>query len=147
MGAYTRSNKRWLRNPNQDMSKIKGMRLLGIDYGETHIGFAFKPEDSKLAVPHQIFDRKPGDREALIDEAKDIVDELEVEMVIVGLPLTLQGKPDKMCDRVALFIHDLRKNISVRVDQEDERMTTRMAGKHAHDLSAAIILQTYIDTN
>lgn len=129
------------------MSKLRSKKLLGIDYGETHIGFAIKPEGTILALPHSIFDRIPGDREALNDKVAELVDELEIDMIIVGLPLTLQGKPDKMADKVALFIHDLRKRVTCLIDQEDERMTTRMAGRHAHDLAAAITLQTYIDTN
>ncbi len=129
------------------MSTLRPLKLLGIDYGEVHIGFAFKPEGTILALPHSIFDRKEGDREVLVEKVKEVVEELEIDMVIVGLPLTMQGKPDKMADRVVLFIHDLRKHISCKIDQEDERMTTRMAGKHAHDLAAAIILQTYVDTN
>ena len=128
-------------------STLRENIVLGIDYGETHIGFAIKSQGTILAVPHSIYNREKGDRDALVSKVKELIAELEVDLVVVGLPLTMEGKPDKMADKVALFIHDLRKETDCRIDQEDERLTSRAVAKHAHDAAAALILQSYIERN
>lgn len=125
---------------------LEKKNILGIDYGDEHVGFAIKHPGTTLAVPHEIFERAGGSREMLVSHVCKIVEDLSIEIVVVGMPLTLEGTPGPMAQHAALFIHDLRKACNAQIVETDERMTTRAAGHDAHDRAAALILQGYVDS-
>ena len=60
------------------------MKLLGIDYGEKHIGLALGETEVGMAAPWKTVENR--------DEIIGTVSEEEVGMIVVGLPLTLKGE-------------------------------------------------------
>jgi putative Holliday junction resolvase len=120
---------------------------LGIDYGSKRIGLALA-EATGPSLPWKIIDY-PGDS-ALIEEIKKIVASEHIDRIVVGWPLSLQGKITERTTATDTFIKALQAGVDVEIIMEDERMTSggadvRQDGKPIDDVSAARILQTFID--
>jgi putative Holliday junction resolvase len=58
---------------------------------------------------------------------RSLVRELEVERVVVGLPLSLSGGDSAQTTETRAFAAKLEQNLVVPVELYDERFTTRMA--------------------
>lgn len=139
------------------------MRTLGIDYGERRIGIAISDPTSSLARPLTTIssDGTLVQRVAVLAEkiSSLMVDGEELGVVVVGLPKTLDGRPHQQTARVILFVEELRRQISLPVKMQDERLTSieaeqRLAMTQPNwrkrkalldAASAAIILQDYLD--
>ncbi len=121
---------------------------LGIDYGDKRVGLAIA-EARGPAVAWKILVNKGLDN--LITELKKIVIEQEINLIVVGLPVSFQGKVTERTDLTEQFVDSLRAVLNVDVVTEDERLTSTMVTKETgrrqqlDDKSAALILQTYID--
>ena len=122
------------------------MKLLGIDYGEKHIGLALGETEVGMAAPWKTVENR--------DEIIGTVSEEEVGMIVVGLPLTLKGEEGPQAQEVRVFVEDLKKKITVPIETIDERLTSQLADRfaaaygHQFDrdaVSAAAILQTFLD--
>lgn len=126
------------------------MRYLGIDYGDKKIGLAVSDVGGRIAFPKKtVFNS--GD-ERIIEQIKSFIEEEDVSMVIVGLPLALSGKETEQTKKVLSFADELKKNIVLPIDFENEMLTTRLVEKsggvkkeHIDEAAAAVILQSYLD--
>ena len=63
--------------------------MLALDYGLRRTGVALSDATGTLARPLTVVDRAAS--AAGLDEIARLVDEHEVELVLVGMPLTLRG--------------------------------------------------------
>jgi putative Holliday junction resolvase len=131
-------------------------RLLGLDFGERRIGVAVSDAGQTLAFPERVLVRRTAkaDRQTLVA----LVNELGVERVVVGLPLTTEGEHGPNAQRARSFGQYLARALSVPVDYQDERLTTieaeerlRESGlspaqrrKRIDAAAAAIILEDYM---
>lgn len=84
----------------------------------------------------------------------------EIEEIIIGLPLQMNGKMGMMADEVKLFTEALKKLISCPIKTWDERLTTVQAERSMREgcltrkkrskvvdtITATIILQCYLDS-
>ena len=128
---------------------INGMRYLGIDYGMRRIGLATADGDTRIAVPQSALKCK-NDAQA-IDEITSVVKKEEIEKIIIGLPLGLDGRKSEMSAQAISFGEKLRAASGLPVEFENEMLTSRMAhdagmrGSNIDASSAAIILQSYLD--
>jgi len=139
------------------------MSILGIDYGGKKIGLAISGQDSRLALPLVIL--KNTGRTEILTELKSICLENQVELIVVGVPISLQAEKretflrqkdlqnDQMRE-VLDFVSWLKNNIGVPVEIEDERLSTKLANSLGKDLvkkgpddavAAMLILQAYLD--
>lgn len=122
------------------------MRILGIDFGEKKIGFAIST--GKTALPFGVINNTKG----AIPRIKKICQEEEINQVVIGLPLKLDGTEGKMAKRVRRFGKRLWRKVGLKVCFWDERLTTqeakhRLIDKKAEDsIAAAIVLQSYLDS-
>ena len=95
-----------------------------------------------LATPLEPVPR-PATRRGLRALA-ELVDRLEVERVLVGLPLSLSGADSAQTAEARAFADRLSRRIRVPVELEDERFTTALAqqagGRGSEDSRAAAIL-------
>jgi RNAse H-fold protein YqgF len=99
------------------------MRILAIDYGARSIGLAITDELQLIVRPLiAISSKKEG-----VERIRSICDEYDVETIVVGLPLRLDGTHGDAADRVTVFISQLRGVIGVPIVTQDERLTTRAA--------------------
>ena len=101
------------------------MRVLALDHGEARCGCAVSDPSSTLATPLSAVAR-PDTRKGL-GRLSALVDQLEAELVVVGLPITLAGEEGPQAATVRAFAERLGERVAVPVELYDERLTTRMA--------------------
>lgn len=108
-----------------------------------------------LASPLTIISRtEEGDEIAAV---VDIVRSKDVERIIIGLPLSMDGSMGKQADKVKMFAAELAQHTDVPVEFKDERLSTVVAkrmiqgvrktnrGTRYDSAAAALILQRYLD--
>jgi len=131
-------------------------RLMGLDLGEKRIGVAVTDVQQTMAFPERVLERRSAkaDRQALAA----LVGELEIDRVIIGLPLSMEGEFGPNAERARSFGQYLARALRVPVEYQDERLTTVEAEERlrASGLSpaerrqridaaaAAIILEDYM---
>jgi len=137
-------------------------RILAVDVGARRIGLAISDSSATLARPLETI-AVASDLDAVDRVARRIVD-LAAEddglaMIIVGLPVHLDGTPSAESARVRAFVARLAARTTVPIAVEDERLTSREAEsrlavqerdwrKRKQKLdaaAAAIMLQYYLD--
>ena len=133
------------------------MRALGLDVGERRIGVALSDELGLLAGPlTTITVGRPG-RE--LEELARLARERRVEVVVIGLPVSLNGQEGPQARRVRAFAARLAPLLDVPIDFWDERFTTAEAERTMIErgmsrekrraridaAAAAIMLQGYVD--
>ncbi|MGF1464723.1 MAG: Holliday junction resolvase RuvX [Sandaracinaceae bacterium] len=135
------------------------MRRLGVDHGTRRIGLAVSDEEGWIASPHRTLAHVPGASEDAVREVAEEARALGVGEIVVGLPLTLEGREAASARRARAFAERVEAAAGVPVVLWDERLTTaqaeramREAGVRARDqrkridqAAAAVLLQSYID--
>jgi putative Holliday junction resolvase len=131
--------------------------FLGIDYGESNIGLAFGRNG--LVTPLRVISGK--DTNTAIQEISRVIKQNRVTKVIVGIPLTANGKETQTSLRVRSFVKLLKIFTKKPVEFYNEHLSTvearegaiergidvmKKANKIDH-LSAAIILKSYFNEN
>jgi len=130
-------------------------RVLGIDYGEKRIGVAISDKSKIFAQPLDFVFNNAN----VYENISKIVKEKEVELIIIGLPLKLNGEESETSVTVREFSHKLNNFLKVNTEFIDERLTTSYAEKLLisgdvkrkdrkkliDSLSAQIFLQNYLD--
>ena len=140
---------------SEDMPPSKG-RVLGLDLGEARIGVAISDPDRRVAVPvGTIRTGAPQDVKAVAAMVK----EHGVSAIVVGLPLSLSGRPGPAAHHARKFAEALGSALAVPVIMQDERLSTveaegrlAAAGVRGRDrravvdeTAATVILQAYLD--
>lgn len=123
-------------------------RALAFDWGLRHIGVAAGQTRTGTAQPVTTLKAKDGipDWERL----GALLDEWDPDVVVVGLPLDLDGSDGEMCPGARRFGRRIAGRFSRIVEFQDERLTTREAfsrgagHKDTHDLAATIILEDWL---
>ena len=100
-------------------------RTMALDYGEARCGVALSDPTATLATPLPAVERA-GTRKGLARIA-ELVAAHGVELVVVGLPLTLAGVEGGQAAETREFAARLERRLSVPVDLYDERLTTVQA--------------------
>lgn len=134
------------------------MRALGLDLGSQRIGVALSDSDGSMALPYDVVHRS-GDRDRDHRRIAELVAETEAEIVVVGLPLSLDGSVGPMAKRYRAEARRLRATLHVPVETYDERLTTvtaeralretdlsgRARRKVVDQVAAAVMLQSWLD--
>ena len=107
------------------------MRILALDYGSARCGCAMSDPTATLATPIEPVLR-PATRKG-IARIGELVHEREVQLVVVGLPLTLAGTDSAQTVEAREFAARLAERLSVPVELYDERFTTLMAQRDPGD--------------
>jgi putative Holliday junction resolvase len=103
---------------------MRPLRALGLDVGTKTIGVAVSDALGLAAHPLKTLLRK-GTRKD-VDEVCTLARDKEVEAVVVGLPLTLEGTVGPRARAVLAFVEKLRLGLgsSIPVETWDERFST-----------------------
>ncbi len=135
------------------------MRILGIDFGEARMGLAVSDPTGFLASG--IGTVKVTGLTSAVDAAAKAALDNRAELIVVGLPVNMDGSEGGRAERCRRFAEQLEALCSIKTVMYDERRTTILAagfmnetgthGKKRKDsidtLSAQIILQSYLDRN
>ena len=133
------------------------MRVMGLDIGEKRIGVALSDPLGVIASALTVVERITD--EAAIRQIIDLAQENEVERIVVGLPLSLDGSLGRQAQAVQSFVELLKKGTQLSVVTWDERLSTVAAErallemgmkrdkrkKRRDSLAASFILQGYLD--
>ena len=134
------------------------MRAVGIDLGEKRIGVAISDSGGSLATPYEVVART-GSRDEDHRRIKAIVEEVEAEILVVGLPLSLDGTEGKAAQGARQEAEAIGQTVSVPIELHDERLTTvepeRILKEQGLDaaerrnvvdkVAAAILLQAWME--
>jgi putative holliday junction resolvase len=101
------------------------VRVLALDYGAARTGVAVSDPTGTVVRPVEVIKRAGGAEG--IGRVRDLVRQLGVERVVVGLPLTLRGERGAQAVETEGFVTALRSALDVPVDVFDERFTTALA--------------------
>jgi putative Holliday junction resolvase len=101
---------------------ITAKAILGVDYGRARIGLAMASEDARLARPLTTLERI--NRNEDMRRLRELVREHNVKLMVVGLPLLLDGTRGEMAEEAERFAQRARKQIGVPVEMMDERLTS-----------------------
>ncbi len=139
------------------LQKRYGMRILGLDYGDSRIGVAVSDPMGWTAQGLKTIRNKGNNH--VIDELAKIIDQYDVEKIVLGLPKNMDGSLGERAERTILFKAVLENKLDIMVEEWDERLTTAAAGRTMIEtglkrskkkgmvdkLSAIYILQGYLD--
>jgi len=132
------------------------IRILGLDVGTVRIGVALSDPLGMTAQPLEVIDRKRTDP---VHHIRALCATHEVQEIVVGKPLTLEGKESFAVQSVEGFLKELRAAVSIPVTSWDERLSTAQAERsmieggarrktrreNIDKIAAAIILQSFLD--
>ena len=135
------------------------MRTLGIDYGDARVGIAITDELNITVQGLETIQRNGSDR-IVLRRLDEILEKYEVDTIVVGMPLNMNGTVSERAKITQEFIHKLKcKYNKLKIDWIDERLTTVEAHKTMNFLdinknkkrnivdtiSAVYILETYLN--
>lgn len=135
------------------------MRILGIDYGDARVGIAITDELNITAQGLETIQRNGSDK-IVLRRLDEIFENYEVDTIVVGMPLNMNGTISERAKITEQFIHKLKcKYNKMKIDTIDERLTTVEAHKTMNFLdinknkkknivdtiSAVYILETYLN--
>lgn len=136
---------------------MKNSRLMALDFGEVRIGIAFSDPLKTISFPYQTYKRIQEKKDLLY--LSDLAREKQVEKVIVGLPLNMDGTEGDRSIKTRKFGSKLQKTSNIEVEYVDERLTSveaedlliasgmrREKRKEVIDkVAAALILESYLN--
>ena len=97
-----------------------------LDVGDRRIGLAVSDQGEVLATPAGVIERTRLQRDlALVLEH---LQEKQVGAIVVGLPLTLEGKIGPQAKKVKAFVKALRRETQIPIKTMDERFSLRGGG-------------------
>jgi putative holliday junction resolvase len=124
------------------------VKVLALDYGSARTGVAVSDPTGTLARPVEVVRRAAAD--AGLARILELAAAENVELIVVGLPVTLRGERGSQAEETEAFVERLREATDLPVESFDERFTTalaRQAGETqaAEDaVAAAHLLTSYL---
>jgi putative holliday junction resolvase len=125
------------------------LKVLALDFGSARTGVAVSDPTGTIAKPVGVVERAATDTG--LARLGALIRAEEVELVVVGLPLTLRGERGEQADETERFVTDLRATVDVPVDTFDERFTTDLAEQTSNGagsvdaVAAAHLLSSYLE--
>lgn len=133
------------------------MRILALDHGTKRIGVAVSDELQMIAQPLEYIPAEPF--ADFLKRLKEILQEKEVEIILVGLPRNMDGSHGPATLKVEAFVAALRNAITIPIQMQDERLTSVQANRvllqanvrrdkrkeKVDKMAAAILLQSFLD--
>mgnify|MGYP000286858689 FL=1 len=135
------------------------MRILGIDYGDARVGIAITDQLNITVQGLETIQRNGSDK-VILRRLDEIFEKYEVDTIVVGMPLNMNGTMSERAKITEQFVHKLKcKYNKMEIHTIDERLTTVEAHKTMNFLevnknkkknivdtiSAVYILETYLN--
>lgn len=137
---------------------MSSLTVLGFDYGTKSIGVAIGQSLTGSANP--LLSIKAVDGIPKWEELGMLIEEWKPDLVVVGLPLNMDGSEQEMTQRAKKFANRLNGRFGVKIATQDERLTTadakarlfEMGGYKAltkgqvDAMSAVLIIESYFES-
>ncbi|MBU2880894.1 Holliday junction resolvase RuvX [Psychrosphaera sp. B3R10] len=136
---------------------MKSKTIIGIDYGTTSIGFAVGQSLTGTASPLEALRAKDGVPQW--DQVEKLLTTWEPDLVVVGLPLNMDGTEQPMTARAKKFANKIHGRFGYAIVTHDERLTTvdakadlfasggfrNLKKGNVDSQSAVVILESYFE--
>lgn len=110
------------------MTETGSRTVLGFDYGTRSIGVAIGQEITGSATPLKALRAVDGIPDW--NEIQKLLDEWKPDLVVVGLPLNMDGTEQEITVRARKFARRIEGRFAAKVVMQDERLTTTSAREH-----------------
>lgn len=144
-------------SPSAMASHSSRISALGLDVGRKRIGVAGCDGTGLLATGLMTIDRRSLEQD--FEQIRQLVQERQVQVLVVGLPYTMDGELGCQAKQVQKFTNRLSKALQLPVEYVDERLTSVQAEQLLQEANlspsrhkalidrkaAAIILQQWLD--
>ncbi|WP_281212294.1 Holliday junction resolvase RuvX [Shewanella insulae] len=131
--------------------------VLGFDFGTKSIGVAVGQQITGSATP--LASLKANDGIPRWEEIETLIKEWKPDLIVVGLPLNMDGTEQEMTQRARKFANRISGRFGVKTATQDERLTTadakarlfEMGGYKAlskgqvDSMSAVLIIESYFE--
>lgn len=131
------------------------MRYLAIDYGLKRTGLAICDPSEKFVSPLKAV----GGQKQLLEKIEEVVNSENVQEIVLGLPLNMDGTEGQQAKKVFEFAEKLKQKTNLPIHFQDERLTSFSAeeklkpvemtrgkrDKVIDAVAAAEILQAFLD--
>lgn len=131
-------------------------RVLALDHGARRIGVAVSDPLGFTAHPRPPLDASGDD---LLERIRNLVTELGVERIVVGLPVGLNGSEGRAAAAARAFAAEVEQATGLPTELYDERFTTVLAERALIEagwrrrrrrrvrdgVAAAVFLQDYLE--
>ena len=111
----------------------KKSRLMGIDPGRRRIGIAISDENKIVATPYTTIVKE--NYTSLVSEIKKIFAEHQIEGIIVGNPINMDGSEGPSSQSAKDLAKNISKDITENVTLWDERLSSQGAFNLSNDLA------------
>lgn len=135
-------------------------RLMGLDYGSKTIGVAISDELGMTAQPIETIERSGENKlRKSLARISEIVKEKNIQKIVVGLPVNMNGRRGERAARTLEFVKKLKTRVDIPIVMQDERLTTVEADeilsesgvkkeerkRYIDSIAASIILREYME--
>ena len=111
----------------------KKSRLIGIDPGGKRIGIAISDENKIVATPYTTLIKESYS--SLLSQIKKIIDENQVDGIVVGNPINMDGSQSPASQSAKDLAINLSKDITKNITLWDERLSSEGAFKLSNELA------------
>ena len=135
------------------------MRIMGIDYGDSRVGFAVSDALGLTAqgvttLPNKVYDK-------MMESLLLLIDQYQCDKIVIGMPKNMNGTMGERCEVTKEFAEDIKtKRPDTEIVFWDERLSTVQAagilnvtntrGKDRKNVidtvAACIILESYLNS-
>ena len=103
------------------------MRYLAIDYGLKRLGLALCDASETIVSPLCQLQRDSKRPEVVLNRVKEIVAEYQIEALVVGLPLNIDGSEGGQAVVSRQFAEEVAGAVALPLHMQDERLSTAAA--------------------
>ncbi len=137
------------------------MRIMGLDYGSKTVGVAISDPLGLTAQGVETICRKEENKlRRTLARIEELVKEYDVERIVIGLPMHMNGELGERAERAREFGERLARRTGLEIVYQDERLTTVEAEQtlienkvrrenrkqYIDKIAAVFILQGYLDS-
>lgn len=130
---------------------------MALDLGERRVGIAVSDPSGRVALPHGCVDAAEVRRYG--PAFRELIAELEPDLLLCGLPLTLGGEEGPQAHRVRSLAGTIARNSGLPLEFFDERLSSEEAARRVGEtgastargtgrvdaVAATLFLQAYLD--
>ncbi len=96
--------------------------ILGIDYGQKYIGYAVGNDITYSSSTQGTIINT--NQKKIFQEIQNLVNEWEIKLIILGLPLNMDDTESKMSKEVRSFQKKIEKSLNIECRLHDERLSS-----------------------
>lgn len=100
------------------------MRIIGLDLGTKTLGVSVSDSTMSIATGLEIIRFNENEPDKSLPRLKEIIDEYNAELLVLGLPLNMNNTVGTAASRSIEFKKVLEENFKIKVEFQDERLSS-----------------------